>query len=65
MSLDYYRISQGVSTKHLRDIAGMLANMERWDRPLDADYLKQWAAKLQVMDFWAKLWDEFRRKANS
>ena len=65
MKLDYYRISQGVSTKHLRDIAGMLANMGRWDRPLDLDYLNRWAARLQVIDYWEKLWDEFQRKVNS
>jgi hypothetical protein len=65
MKLDYYRISQGVSTKHLRDIAGMLANMVRWDQPLNVDYLKRWAADLQVIDYWTRLWDEFQRTANS
>lgn len=65
MKLDYYRISQGVSTKHLRDIAGMLANMERWDRPLDLDYLNRWVSGLEVIDYWEKLWDEFRHQVNS
>ena len=65
LKLDYYGISQGVSTKHLRDIASMLANMGRWDRPLDTDYINQWATELQVIDYWTKLWDEFQRKANS
>jgi len=64
MKLEYYKMSQGVSTKHLRDIASMLANMGRWDHPLDVDYLNRWAKELQVMDYWTKLWDEFQRKTN-
>ena len=65
MKLDYYRISQGVSTKHLRDIASMLANMGRWDSPLDVGYLNRWAKELKVMDYWTKVWDEFQRKMNA
>lgn len=62
MKLDYYRISQGVSTKHLRDIAGMLANMKRWEQSLDLDYLTQWATRLQLIDHWNTLWREFQQK---
>lgn len=62
MKLDYYRISQEVSTKHLRDIAGMLANMQRWDQPLDADYLTHWATQMSVMDYWKKIWDEYDQR---
>jgi hypothetical protein len=62
MKLVYYRMSQGVSTKHLRDIAAMLANMERWGRPLDGSYISQWANQLQVNEYWLKLWDDFQSK---
>jgi len=62
MKLVYYHMSQGVSTKHLRDIAAMLANMERWGRPLEADYLNQWGRQLQVSDYWLKLWNEFQKR---
>jgi len=65
MKLDYYRISQGVSAKHLRDIASMLANMGRWDRPLDEGYLNRWAKELKVIDYWTKVWGEFQRKMNT
>lgn len=61
MKLDYYRLSQGVSTKHLRDIAGMLANMERWEKPLDVEYLDRWAREMDIIEYWTQLWDEFRR----
>jgi hypothetical protein len=62
MKLVYYQISQGVSTKHLRDIAAMLANMERWGRPLETAYLDQWASQLQVREYWTKLWSDFQQK---
>jgi hypothetical protein len=62
MKLVYYRLSQGVSTKHLRDITAMLANMGRWARPLDEDYLKQWASHLRVSEYWLKLWNDFQSK---
>ena len=58
MKLIYYRLSQGVSTKHLRDITAMLVNQRNRGRALDLDYLKQWAVQLQVMDYWQKLWDD-------
>ena len=64
MKLDYYRMSQGVSTKHLRDIAGMLANMERWEKPLDVEYLDRWAREMDIIEYWTQLWDEFRRTLN-
>jgi hypothetical protein len=62
MKLVYYRMSQGVSTKHLRDITAMLVNMNRWIQPLDVDYLSQWVAQLQVFEYWNKLWDDFQQK---
>ncbi len=61
MKLVYYRMSQGVSTKHLRDIAAMLVNRERWGRPLEIAYLDQWASQLQVSEYGVKLWDDAQR----
>lgn len=63
MKLDYYKMSQGVSTKHLRDIAGMLTNLHARGESLDVDYLNRWAGQLQVKDYWTKLWDEFQQKS--
>jgi hypothetical protein len=62
MKLVYYRMSQGVSTKHLRDITAMLANMDKWDRQLDMNYLDQWMGPLQVTEYWTKLWSGFQQK---
>ena len=58
MKLVYYRMSQGVSTKHLRDITTMLTNRRNWGQALDLNYLNQWALQLQVMEYWQKLWDD-------
>ena len=58
MKLIYYRMSQGISTKHLRDITAMLANRENRGQALDMKYLTQWGAQLQVLDYWKKLWDD-------
>lgn len=63
MKLSYYRMSQGVSSKHLRDIAAMLANMDKWDRSLDLNYLNKWAGTLQVAEYWTKLWNDFQEKS--
>jgi hypothetical protein len=49
------------STKHLRDITAMLANMGRWDKTLDVQYLTHWAASLQALEYWNKLWNDFHR----
>lgn len=62
MKLVYYRISQGVSTKHLRDITAMLANRQQWGQALDVNYLQQWAAQLQVIEYWQKLWGDYQQK---
>ena len=62
MKLDDYRISQGVSTKHLRDIAAMLANMHTWSELLDLEYLNQWSTQLGVREYWTQLWDAFQHK---
>jgi hypothetical protein len=40
----------------------MLANMERWGRPLETAYLDQWASQLQVREYWTKLWSDFQQK---
>ena len=58
MKLVYYRMSQGVSTKHLRDITAMLANKRNWRQMLDLNYLTKWGAQLQVLEYWKKLWDD-------
>lgn len=48
--LVYFRLSGGVSDKHLRDVAGMM-KLLRDD--LDRAYITQWAAKLGVAEEWA------------
>jgi hypothetical protein len=63
MKLTYYRMSQGVSTKHLRDITAMLANMNKWSEPLDMNYLNQWLSSLQITEHWTKLWSDFQQKS--
>lgn len=47
--LVYYRLSDGVSEKHLRDIAGMMKLLRE---KLDRTYITQWAAKLGVAEEW-------------
>jgi hypothetical protein len=47
--LVYYRLSGGVSEKHLRDIAGM---MKLQGDKLDRDYISDWAGKLGVAAEW-------------
>lgn len=47
--LVYYRLSGGVSDKHLRDIAGMMKILQD---QLDRAYIEHWAAWLGVMDEW-------------
>ena len=58
MKLAYYQMSQGISTKHLRDITAMLANRQNWGQAFDLNYLKQWAVQLQVLEYWQKLWGD-------
>lgn len=58
MKLVYYRMSQGVSTKHLRDVTAMLANKSNWGQAPDLNYLRQWAVQLQVLEIWQKLWQD-------
>lgn len=45
--LEYYR--EGLSEKHLRDITGIL---RIYPDPIDQDYIRTWAAKLNVLDIW-------------
>jgi predicted nucleotidyltransferase len=47
--LIYYQKSDGVSEKHLRDIAGMMKLLQE---KLDRDYITTWAAKLGVTAEW-------------
>lgn len=48
--LIYYRLSGGVSDKHLRDIAGMMKLLRH---ELDRAYISDWATKLEVASEWA------------
>jgi hypothetical protein len=55
--LVYYRLSEGASEKHLRDIAGMI---KLQGQKLDRDYISHWAGKLDVADEWKMIcqrWD--------
>jgi hypothetical protein len=54
--LVFYNLSNGISTKHLRDIAGMLINLPARGEALDTDYLDRWAAELGVTSVWDELW---------
>lgn len=63
--LEYYKMSQGVSTKHLRDIAGMITNLKAKNESLDTAYVSHWATKLQVNDYWSKLWDDFQQTGSA
>jgi hypothetical protein len=45
--LEYYR--EGLSEKHLRDIAGIL---QICPYPIDYDYVANWATQLKVLDLW-------------
>ena len=53
--LVYYRLSDGVSVKHLRDIAGMLATMRVGDVDLDLTYLEGWARQHGVLRVWQEI----------
>jgi hypothetical protein len=59
--LVYYRLSGGVSEKHLRDIAGM---MKLQGRKLDRDYISDWAGKLGVAEEWAMVCERMDRPAS-
>lgn len=56
--LDYFRQSEGVSQKHPKDISLMLRVM---GDQLDLDYLQHWAARIDVLNLWQALWDEFHK----
>ena len=47
--LVYYQLSDGVSDKHLRDVAGMMKLLRE---NLDRDYIAEWAVKLGVAAAW-------------
>ncbi|HLE30044.1 MAG TPA: hypothetical protein VI793_18115 [Anaerolineales bacterium] len=57
--LDYFRRSEGVSQKHPKDIAKMLAVS---GDQLDLAYIERWASEIGVLDLWQALWDEFQKK---
>lgn len=48
----YYQMSDGVSEKHLRDIAGMMKLLRE---KLEREYIEQWAVKLGVTAEWEKV----------
>ncbi len=50
--LIYYQLSDGVSQKHLRDIAGM---MKLQGDKLDRAYISEWAANLGVASEWQSI----------
>lgn len=52
--LIYYQLSDGVSEKHLRDIAGMMKLLRE---KLDRDYVAEWAEKLGVTAEWELVCD--------
>lgn len=47
--LVYFKLSDGVSQKHLHDIAGM---MKLQGQNLDRTYIVQWAERLDVQTEW-------------
>lgn len=58
--LVFYRLSDGISAKHLRDIASMLINIQATNAPLDLAYVEQWASVLQVADLWKDISQGYR-----
>ena len=56
--LVYFKLSEGVSQKHLRDIAGM---MKLLGEKLDRQYIQLWAARLEVQAEWRLLCDRIDR----
>jgi hypothetical protein len=62
MKLHYYRLSDGVSTKHLRDVGGMLTQMSAAGSHFDRDYIERWAKSLDVAGVWADLWGAWRER---
>jgi hypothetical protein len=53
--LDYFRQSDGVSTKHPRDIGKMLRVV---GDQLDLEYLERWASEIGVSEIWQAIWRE-------
>lgn len=53
--LIYFKMSEGVSVKHLRDIAGMLVNVASIGIPLDEAYIDRWAERRDLADTWEEL----------
>jgi len=53
--LDYYRQSQGVSTKHPKDIGKMLRVV---GDQLDLDYLDTWSQAIGISTIWQAVWRE-------
>lgn len=63
--LVFYRRSDGISAKHLRDIAGMLINIQATNAPLDLAYVERWASVLQVADLWKDVSQGYRGGSTS
>ena len=59
MKLRYYQ--EGVSEKHLRDIASMLLVQ---DTAIDREYIASWAQKLGVAQEWNMILDRLAERAN-
>jgi hypothetical protein len=53
--LDYYRQSEGIATKHPKDIAKMLSVV---GHELDLVYLDEWTTKLDLNSIWSAIWSE-------
>jgi hypothetical protein len=53
--LVYYRMSDGISVKHLRDIAGIRARMHADGESLDLEYLARWAHRHDVLRIWEEI----------
>ncbi len=58
--LIYYQLSDGVSQKHLRDIAGMI---KLQGDKLDRAYISEWAAKLGVASEWRSICDRLTERS--
>jgi hypothetical protein len=58
--LVYYRLSDGVSDKHLRDIAGMMKLLRE---KLDRAYIDDWADKLGVTAEWQMIVERLKKPA--
>lgn len=54
--LAYFKLSEGASQKHPKDIHNMLRAVAS---ELDFAYLRHWASETAVLDLWQAIWDEY------